>query len=48
MTGNVRSWINYIQLRCKNGTQKEHADIAESIKLIFKEQFPSVSEALDW
>lgn len=48
MTGNVRSWINYIQLRCKNGTQKEHADIAEAIKLIFKEQFPSVSEALEW
>jgi thymidylate synthase (FAD) len=48
MTGNVRSWINYIQLRCKNGTQKEHADIAEAIKLLFKEQFPSVSEALDW
>lgn len=48
MTGNVRSWITYIQLRSKNGTQKEHADIAEAIKIIFKEQFPSVSEALEW
>ena len=28
MTGSVRSWIHYIDLRSANGTQKEHMDIA--------------------
>lgn len=46
MTGTIRSWITYIQLRCKIDTQKEHRDIAEAIKAIFKQEFPSVSEAL--
>lgn len=48
MTGNVRNWIHYIELRSENGTQKEHADIANSIKELFKEQFPAISEALGW
>lgn len=48
MTGNVRNWIHYIQLRSKNGTQKEHMDIANGIKNIFVEQFPAISQALEW
>lgn len=48
MTGSCRSWIHYINLRSANGTQKEHMDIALACKEIFKEQFPSVSEALEW
>ena len=48
MTGSIRSWIHYIELRSDNGTQKEHMDIANSCKAIFKEQFPIISEALDW
>jgi len=48
MTGSCRSWIHYINLRSANGTQKEHMDIALTCKEIFKEQFPSVSEALEW
>ena len=48
MTGSCRSWIHYIQLRTKVGTQKEHMTIAESCKRIFKEHFPNVSEAMDW
>jgi len=48
MSGSCRSWIHYIQLREKNGTQKEHMDIALACKGIFKEQFPSVAEALEW
>ena len=48
MTGSVRSWIHYISLRSANGTQKEHMDIAEECKSIFCEQFPIVSEALEW
>jgi thymidylate synthase (FAD) len=46
MTGSVRSWITYIALREKNGTQKEHMDIAKLCKQIFAEQFPTTAEAL--
>ena len=48
MTGSVRSWIHYIDLRSANGTQKEHMLIAEECRNIFKEQFPISSEALEW
>ena len=48
MTGSVRSWIHYIDLRSAHGTQREHMEIAEACKDIFKEQFPVVSEALEW
>ena len=48
MSGSVRSWVHYIDLRSGHGTQKEHMDIANACKTIFTEQFPTVSEALDW
>ena len=48
MTGSCRSWIHYINLRSGHGTQKEHMDIANACKDIFVENFPSVSEALEW
>tara|TARA_Y100001960_G_C14491283_1_gene736839 strand:- start:35 stop:679 length:645 start_codon:yes stop_codon:yes gene_type:complete len=48
MTGSCRSWIHYIDLRSAHGTQKEHMDVAEGIRSIFCEQFPTVAEALDW
>ena len=48
MTGSVRSWIHYIDLRSANGTQKEHMDIANGAKQIFIEQFPAVAEAMEW
>ena len=48
MTGSVRSWMHYIDLRSANGTQKEHMDIANSAKEIFCEQFPTVATALEW
>ena len=48
MTGSVRSWIHYIDLRSAHGTQKEHMDIAHACKTVFIEQFPIVSEALEW
>jgi len=48
MSGSVRSWIHYIDLRSGHGTQKEHMEIANECKSIFTEQFPTVSEALDW
>ena len=48
MTGSVRSWVHYIDLRSGHGTQKEHMDIANAAKNIFIEQFPAVAEALEW
>jgi len=48
MTGSVRSWIHYINLRSAHGTQKEHMQIAENCRAIFNEQFPIVAEALGW
>ena len=48
MTGSVRSWIHYIELRSAHGTQKEHMDIAEACRQIFIGQFPIVSTALNW
>ena len=48
MTGSVRSWIHYIELRSAHGTQKEHMQVAEGVRGIFTEQFPVVAEALDW
>lgn len=48
MTGSVRSWIHYISLREKNGTQLEHMRIAKECKEVFCQQFPIVSKALEW
>ena len=48
MTGSVRSWVHYIDLRSAHGTQKEHMEIAEMCRDIFKQQFPIVSNALEW
>ena len=48
MTGSVRSWVHYIDLRSAHGTQKEHMEVAEGVRSIFCEQFPTVAEALDW
>ena len=48
MSGSVRSWIHYIDLRGGHGTQKEHMEIAQGCKKIFVEQFPVIAQALDW
>jgi thymidylate synthase (FAD) len=48
MTGSARSWVHYIDLRSANGTQKEHMEIAENCKAVFKTQFPTLAEALEW
>lgn len=48
MTGSIRSFIHYLQVRTEKSTQLEHREVAEAIKKIFIEQLPVVSEALDW
>jgi len=46
MTGNVRSWIHYLEQRCADGTQKEHRQVAQAVKEVFTTQFPTVAEAV--
>ena len=48
MTGSVRSWIHYIDLRSAHGTQQEHMDILKEVRSIFKQQFPVLTNALNW
>jgi thymidylate synthase (FAD) len=48
MTGNVRSWIHYLDLRCRVDTQKEHRDIALAIREILKKELPIISKAVAW
>lgn len=48
MTGNVRQWLHYIQLRSGNGTQKEHMKIALDAKEVFIKELPIVAKALGW
>ena len=45
MSGTLRSWIHYIDLRADVATQLEHRRIAEEIKGIFCDQFPVIGEA---
>ena len=48
MTGSVRSWIHYIELRSGHGTQKEHTSIADACKDIFIQEFPICGSALGY
>lgn len=48
MNGSIRSWLHYLDLRCANGTQLEHKEIADAIKKIFIEQLPIIAEAKGW
>ena len=46
MQGSIRSWITYISLREKHGSQMEHTQIAKEVKEIFCEQLPTIAEAM--
>lgn len=48
MSGSIRSWVHYLNLRSSHGTQKEHMDIANQARDIFKTQLPTIAEALNW
>ena len=44
MSGTLRSWIHYIQLRSENGTQKEHMEIAKACAEVISSIFPMIKE----
>jgi thymidylate synthase (FAD) len=47
MSGSLRSWIHYCELRCGNGTQKEHRLIAEECRAILATKFPSIASIIN-
>jgi thymidylate synthase (FAD) len=46
MSGTLRSWLHYLNLRCDKDTQLEHREIAEAIKKELAQHFPNVFEAM--
>ena len=46
MNGTLRSWLHYCDLRCANGTQKEHKLIADQVKQLIATEFPQVYAAM--
>jgi len=46
MNGTLRSWLHYTDLRCANGTQHEHKQIADQVKSLIEQQFPTVYAAM--
>lgn len=48
MTGNVRSWIHFLELRDDSHAQLEIQLVAQEIKRILKPLLPTVAEALNW
>jgi thymidylate synthase (FAD) len=46
MSGTIRSWLHYVDLRYANGTQFEHQKIAASVKDILLENVPTISHAM--
>ena len=46
MSGSLRSWVHYCQIRMDKATQKEHRIVAEQCWEIIGERFPAIIEAL--
>jgi len=46
MNGTLRSWLHYCDLRCANGTQYEHKLIADQVKGLIKQEFPTIYSAM--
>ena len=48
MTGSIRSWIHFLELRDDSHAQKEIQLVAQEIKKHFRKQFPIISGALNY
>ena len=46
MNGTLRSWLHYTGLRCANGTQVEHQEIAQQCRDLIQQCYPQVYAAL--
>ena len=47
MSGTLRSWLHYCELRRANGTQKEHMVVAEQCWKIIEQHFPDIAKAVE-
>lgn len=47
MSGSLRSWIHYCQLRSSNGTQKEHMEIARECAHVLSKVFPIIKDIIN-
>ena len=48
MSGTLRSWVHYLEVRTQKGTQPEHMDIANSIKEELTTHVPNIAKAVGW
>lgn len=48
MSGSIRSWVHYVDVRADVSTQLEHREIAEEVKTLLFDHVPSIAEAMDW
>lgn len=46
MSGTIRSWLHYVDLRGDNGTQREHMSIARSVGDILADELPTITTAM--
>ena len=46
MSGTIRSWLHYVDLRGDNGTQREHMSIARSVGEILAGELPTIARAM--
>jgi len=46
MSGTIRSWLHYVDLRGDNGTQREHMSIARSVGDILADELPTITRAM--
>ena len=46
MSGTIRSWLHYVDLRASNGTQREHMQIAASVGEILASEVPTIARAM--
>ena len=44
MSGSLRSWVHYIELRSGHGTQKEHMEVARACAEVLEPIFPMIKE----
>lgn len=47
MSGTIRSWLHFLEVRTGNGTQKEHVELANQIKKILENELPIIFGAID-
>ena len=48
MSGSIRSWIHYFEIRCDEHTQLEHRLLAEEARALLAPLLPTIADALGW